>query len=76
MKQYQVTFYDGKGKKYITVEAASANKAIAAAKTKIRSLGIVGHAILGTERYHEPQNTARHIIRNPKDIERLVKRRR
>ena len=52
MKHYCVTYYDGKGERYLYVHAKSINAAKAAANDLLRKKKVVGAAVRKAERVH------------------------
>ena len=50
MKHYCVTYYDGKGERYLYVQAKSINAAKAAANDILRQQKVIGAAVRNAER--------------------------
>lgn len=79
MKHYCVTYYDGKGDRYLYVHAKSINAAKAAANDILRQQKVIGASVLKAEKFSMPQNTMWSRPYKPipaSEVARIIKERR
>lgn len=79
MKHYCVTYYDGKGERYLYVQAKSINAGKAAANDILRQQKVIGAAVRKAERFIMPQNTIWSRPYKPipaSEVARIIKERR